>query len=641
MAFNINNSGFVFKKHVQNPDAAYNITFEHKDLRDSGSSSWKIRDAIPPWLDVVNLLFNQNTKEINFTIRIKEGYANSMAFGLYSTILRVEWRILPFGVLKRPNDAIDRLTVTLDVKDTLVLNVTPNPLVFNYVIGDPLPGNKLLQITSETNWTITAYQPWISLSDSSGTDSGQVLVGVDPSGLVLGKNESFLLIQDGNFQKSVVVIFNISEGDTENDYLYIEPRNIEFVSEEGIANTKEITLNLDVSNDWTATLSEAWLGLDSLAGASGLTDLVATVDSATLDVGAYTGYIEFKNGDLIKKVYVTLTVIAFLVDGIESEGTYFAKDRNKLNVSNTEDNTFLVLDIVSSNGTSNVPYQKETPFFKGLANVLIGTETTHLLKSVVPTNSFVSRIQNNIKPININIDAFSENRFTDVQKVISSFSNLKFLNGKTPVVANKLSYIPAAITVTNKAVLSFSYFSATAPTEINITGDATAVIGASVPNNLYVYNAIIDLSVLDLVVGNTITITLETIAIQVTIKPSEAEQTIIAFENEWNEYELIELTGYLTVTPDAKKQTTQLQVEGEKHTKVTSIDSGFSYDVATGNIYSQEEKEWIAKILDSKRVFIYINGEPVEIVMITKSLPVYKTREYLKSYKLKFKKAIV
>ena len=84
-----------------------------------------------------------------------------------------------------------------------------------------------------------------------------------------------------------------------------------------------------------------------------------------------------------------------------------------------------------------------------------------------------------------------------------------------------------------------------------------------------------------------------------------------------------------------------MQVEGEKHTKVVAIDKGVDYTINTGYLYTQAEVDWLERMLYAKRKFIFIDDQPIEIIMETKSIETYKTREYTKGYPLKFRKAIV
>ncbi|MDO6813836.1 BACON domain-containing protein [Tenacibaculum soleae] len=635
-----------FRKFVT-PIETHHIVYNHKFFDNSlfYIVEVDIVSAIPPWLEVVNFKYSRSEKKTTFSVKIKENYVLSMAEGNYDTSLKIRVRYIsevspPTAtrtyVYSRPT-----FKISLAIIPGVLLNVTPTNLLFNYTIGNSLPSNKIAQIVAQSNWSVNAAQSWVTLSPTTGVGNSSLVIGVDPSSLTVGTYESEVFIGDGIGQETIIVTLVVDEGDTPTNFLYVNPRNLEFVSEFNEVNDKEFNLNLETSNNWSTVISQPWLSLSATSGISGVHNLKISVNSVALAVGVYTGFVEFRTNDIIKKVYVSLKVIAFLEDGITSETLYFAEDLNELQVTNVADNTFLVLDFVTATATNNLPYQKEAPFYKGVATVLIGDETTDLLQSTNPTDVFTSRIINNIAPLNISFASAIENKISGAITPLGQYSNVRFLNGHTPTTQNKLCYTPNTIYVTNKAVLSLSILSLSLPDAIEITGDATATISAAIASNLYTYNAIINLEDLNLVMGNTIAINFGNIITNVIIKEPAVEHTLLAFENEWNNFEIFECTGFFTETIDVTKQTTAVQVANKEHTKITKLAVGYKYTVNTGNMYSQQEKEWLSELLKSKKAFIFLKGAWVAIIMTTKTLEIYKTREHDKSYDLKFTKAIV
>ena len=222
-----------------------------------------------------------------------------------------------------------------------------------------------------------------------------------------------------------------------------------------------------------------------------------------------------------------------------------------------------------------------------------------------------------------------------------NYSNLRFLKGFTPTLEDKLCYIPEQITVTNTAILSLTVRADNSPDGIIISGNIETEISSVISNNLYVYNAILNLAELNLVPGNKITATFGVVVVNITIQAQEPEVTQIAFLNEWNEYEYFETTGILTKTPNATQTTTVIASNGTLHEKIVSIELGEEYKLSTGYIHTQAEVDWLTKILNAQRLFILIAAEWVEVILTTKKLESYKTRTYLPIYALTFKKAIV
>lgn len=636
--FNPTSFHFNYKRYVYQPIQAFiQIDLTNSKLPEFPFSGARVESALPPWLEVYNLSFSNSPRSISFNLRLKENYIKSMSEGYYDTKIDFKVKYAALGWLL---DVYD-YPISLQVINTVLLNVNPSNLLFNYTVGSSLPTNKIVQIVAESNWSVSTSQSWVTLSSSNGIGNSQLVAGVDPASLTVGTYDAVVMIQDGISQKNIVVTLVVSEGDTPSTFLYVNPRNLEFVSEFEKDNPKEFNLNLETSHDWSASVSESWISLSASSGNSGIQNILVGVSSIALTKGVYTGFVEFTSNNLIKKTYITLRVVEFLETGIESETLYFANDRNKLKVTNVEDNTFLVLDFITSTQSNNLSYQKEVPFYQGVASVLIGDETSDLLRSSKPTNIFTSRIFNTIQPLNISFASSIENKKTGAITPLKQYSNVRFLNGSSPTDDNKLSYIPSIIYMTNQGVISLSILSYSLPEPLEITGDATAIFHAAIASDLYVYNAVINLASLNLTKGNTIAIKFGELTTNVIIKEPAVESTLLAFENEWNQYEFFECTGFLKKQIDVKKRTTTSQVEDKKHTKISSLEIGYRYSINTGNIYTQEENEWLSKILTSKKVFIYLNGNAIEILIVNKNLEFYKTRERIKSYTLDFKKAII
>jgi hypothetical protein len=82
------------------------------------------------------------------------------------------------------------------------IGVDPSQFFFNAIAGDTNPSPKTLTITniggSTLNWTVSNSQPWLSLSPTSGVDSGDVTVAVDITGLPFGEYYDTIVVSDPN-----------------------------------------------------------------------------------------------------------------------------------------------------------------------------------------------------------------------------------------------------------------------------------------------------------------------------------------------------------------------------------------------------------------------------------------------------------
>ena len=459
--------------------------------------------GVPSWLTVYNVLYNAGTNKMQFFVKVNETEALWLQEGVYTATLKMRFsHYTTYGYPATTGylnvTAVVGLAVSITVENTILLQVNPNTLVFPWVVGAALPQNQSMQIVTESNWSAIASQSWVNITQTQGNQSGQTFIGVDPTGLPVGNYEGLVTVTDNLFTRNTIVTLQVTEGDTDTSYLYVAPSNINFISELQVINLTQIPLNIETSHNWTATTTETWLVLSATSGAAGITTINAHVVSENLTVNNYTAEIHLTCNGIIKTVYVLLNVIEFYVQGITNDTLYFAEDRPKLQATATENNTFLGVNHVSSNGDENLNYIKEAPFFNSIASVIIGDETEFLLKKSVPTTNLISQIINNIKPINIDLAVYKKNTFTGNETTLPTYTGLKFLNGKTPTTASKLSYIPSVIYVSANSFISISALLPDGPENIIITGDVTTTITASIAPNLYVYNAIVNLSSLNL-----------------------------------------------------------------------------------------------------------------------------------------------
>lgn len=627
----------LFTYTQNSPNNPVNISVEC-DLQASFASITNIETlGVPSWLNIKNItVVSGATDKIQFTAEVNAIVANTLPINLYTANLTLRFQADFATIIISEN-----FTANLDVKEGNLLSLSPSVLNFTYQIGQPLPQNKIMQLNTNYNWSITPTQTWLNASPLTGLGNASVAVSVDPSGLSVGYYEGNIVVQDQNFTRSILVKLTVTGEDTSTDFLYATPQNLEFLSEFEVVNATLKALQIEASDTWTITKNDAWIVLSASSGVAGITSINISVASEVLETGTYTAPITITMGNIVKQVFITVTVVQFFTNGLTSEALYFAKDRNKLNISSIQDNTYLQLDVSASTKDDVITYTQEVPYFKGLAKIVIGEETEVLLKSFKPSANLFSAIRNNIKPIVYQIASKNINKLTNSVSVVQGFSNISFLPGKTPVVANKLCYIPEYITITENAILSLSVLADAFPGNLVVTGAINHQISGSLANDLYVYNAILNLSNLGLVTGDVIQITFGTLVVNATIKPSQPEENIIAFENEWKEYEYFSTTGFLTKTDAIIKTTTELAVEDEKQSKIVTIDAGIDYTLNTGYIYSQQEKDWLTKILQAKRVFFYEDNDFTEIILTTTKLERYKTRENMASYNLQFKKAII
>ena len=573
-----------------------------------------------------------------FTFQIKASVADTLPVGRTTASFNIRSY---FGTIPGPyTSVLNKFKVHIDVEDTILLTLSPSDMAFNYFIGDPTPATQSLLVESENNWIVTKDESWITLSGTAGINTGNIDIGVDPTGLSVGVYTGIVTVDDGLFQRTVNVTLIVTGEDTPSDFLTVSPLALEFVETLATAPTQQRNLSVDASEEWTTVISDAWLLLDTENAGAGITPIIATVDSIALVVGTYNASVIFSTATITKTLYVVLRITEVTTGGIVSGNLYFADDRNILAITNTEPNTYALLDFITTTALESLQYLKKTPFFRALASVLIGTETENLLEGNSITDNLATRVFSPLSPISLDFKVYDKNLFNNTTVERQAFVNVKFLNGKTPSIADKLTYLPDVITTTKDAIIALSFINEDAPTSIEITGDVTESIPVAITATT-VYTAIINLSDFVLVAGNSINIAVGDQDVDVIIKGNEAEHTLLGFENEWQLPEYVMLTGKLKITSGKGWLTTKVDNNGDEHEKILEAKHPITFTVNSGFIYSQEEADWLDRLFESKKMYLYINAGKVEVVPTVSRLISYETRNHLVSYNLSFKKAIV
>ncbi len=87
-----------------------------------------------------------------------------------------------------------------------IISVSPASFVFNAIASGSNPADKILTIKnigqSTLNWSVSNSQSWLSLSPTSGTDSGDVTLSVDITGLGFGDYYDTIVVSDPNATNS-------------------------------------------------------------------------------------------------------------------------------------------------------------------------------------------------------------------------------------------------------------------------------------------------------------------------------------------------------------------------------------------------------------------------------------------------------
>lgn len=391
-----------------------------------------------------------------------------------------------------------------------------------------------------------------------------------------------------------------------------------------------------------ATVSTAtpWLNVSPLSLPVGTNSIqINTQATEGLALGNYNGSIRVETGFSVKTISVLLRIVQELTEGIESGKLYYADDRNALILGTATSNAEALMEFESTASGKIKSYSRRVPYFNDLAEVIIGLETNALLKPQNLPSIFTSGAFIPVKPLEMDFTVYDKVINSTAITERSSYANVKFLNGRSPKTENRLSNIPASITVPKDALISFSFYDEGSIASIEISGSITGsvpILGISTN----IYAAVVNLSDYSLSGGDKITISCAGHSIDVIIKPSELSTYRLIWLNQWDCPEIMSLDGAIEIIEEEDSKTVSLAEAGKVISRIIEIKEPKSFKVGTGNVYSNAEANWLAGILRSKKMWLEIAGERVEVVRTFRSISVSKTRQFSRNYNLTFDAAI-
>lgn len=628
MAVTPNSISFTYKKYLDAPYVSIEVTPDQPADQVNYS-------GVPLWIQLIKTgeTRNQQAKITSQTykVQVKAESANNLNIGYHLADIQFTYFRNQQG-----SSPLGSLAINLEVIDNLRLSLSKTDYAFQYETGGTVPATQPLTITTENNWSIIGDQPWITFSASNGGGTQTIEIGVNVSGLAVGLYEGTFQVDDGQSIKQGNISLLVSGDSSGGDYLTLSRTSLSFSEVYQQAPTRSGSITIDSSLAVTITTPAAWLSLSASNFAAGSNQLVvSTQNTEGLAIGDYPTTIKIESGFSTKTVNVLLRILEISSTGIVNGALYFAEDRNTLVLSSSTPNAEAYFEFY----TSPKNYQRRVPFFNDLAKVVIGLETSTLLKPNNLPATFQSGAFVPVTPLNMD--------FTVYDKVINNtaiterqaYSNVKFLNGKSPSQANRLSYIPNKITVPGNGLISFSFYSEVPVNSINISGDHTAEIAISNLNS-NIYAAVIDLAPYGLVAGQHISITCGPVSVDVAIKPTELETTRLIWLNEWDCPEVFNLDGLVEIVNEEESDIISLSQNGKEVSRIIEIQEPVSFRVGTGNIYSNEEVAWLAKVMRSKKTWLELQGERIEVTRDFRSLPVYATRENTRNFNLRFDAAV-
>lgn len=594
--------------------------------------------GVPNWLTVIEIAPVQGDNNRTVRFAVKTNIADSLSSGVYTADVRFNYRYNKFANLNL--QVTETATVNLNVLETVDLNISPTVFSFAYTVGAAAPNVNYLDINSENAWTIEKDQSWIVLNRNSGSNNATIQIGVDVTGLAAGSYSGRVLVDDGYTPKIATVNLTISAATTPTNVIKTNVTQVPITVQQGADTQLNRSFKVTNTDVVSITTDVPWLTTDntSLPAGTNQTVRLYVADYANLTVGVYEGVITISNANGTVQVKVLVTVMQANVEGIKSNQFYYAKDRNEIQLVSTLPESELKLEFSTDVGANKYIYKKLAPFFKSVARSILGAEANNLVQHKEFNTAIVTGVTKAIDVLNMKITAFDKIKNSTQQTLRETYTGVKVCPGASPKIPGFLSNVPAEIFCPPNGYVCFNYRSDTGPKIIQV-GTPISKNYAVQDIDGDVFNVMVNLAPFNLKKGQVISITSNGFSVRANITDAEPEVTPIVFLNEWYCPEVYTASGHITISKQRDQQTTTYYKNGVQHTEVLETKTPYKYSVNTGFIYTEAQRQWLSKILESPKIWLWVNGQFTEVICTNSDLELYRTREFYKSYRLNFEKA--
>jgi hypothetical protein len=200
-----------------------------------------------------------------------------------------------------------------------VLSVSPASLSFSATAGGANPAAKTLSVSNTgggtLSWTASDDASWLTVSPTSGTNTGTITVTPDTSGLAAGTYTATVTVSATGANGSPKTIpVTLTVDPVVPPTLSVTPSSLSFSATAGGANPAAKTLSVSNTGGgsmaWTASETASWLGVSPASGTNTGT-ITVTPDISGLAAGTYTTDVTVSAAGATgspKTIPVTLTV---------------------------------------------------------------------------------------------------------------------------------------------------------------------------------------------------------------------------------------------------------------------------------------------------------------------------------------------
>jgi hypothetical protein len=287
--------------------ASQSLTFWKTGSREK---SWTASSTVP-WLSTTPGSGSISTERDQIQVVVNTA---GLAAGSYSSSVM----ITTTGV----NGAIRKtaVPVTLTVNPAPpVIGLTPASLSFTATAGGTNPAAKTIAVSNTgggtLSWSAADNAPWLSLTPTSGTNTGSIAASVNVGGLAAGTYTAAVTISAaGTASKTVPVTLTVSPP-VSTTIFTISPPSMTY---SGTVNGPNQVASVTVTNTSSAPLTVTWYdNINWLIATSGDTVsmppggsavITHTASTAGLAAGTYTGTATITGGGITKQVPISMTV---------------------------------------------------------------------------------------------------------------------------------------------------------------------------------------------------------------------------------------------------------------------------------------------------------------------------------------------
>jgi len=559
-------------------------------------------------------------------------------------------------------EVVDTLTlpVTLTVLGDTQSSVLPRSLVFEHVVGEPMPQGRRLEFKNTGAFTLSGPRFYTftgtGLRDTSSTGltkvsgSGNADIDVFISRAVEQLGVGFHNREInffGSERIKITVIIKIAQS---RDILVL-PKALFFTATKGIEEAPVQILNVVSALPYSISSPDF---IDTYTDDGNLT--VDPVNTDSFSPGTYTGFVVFTSADSTVRVPVVYVIEPNGFTDLFQNEINFTNDSQKVNYATKRLGTYIKATYTGTYFNSDANplsfiHVSDVPLFKGNGHFFPGLLLGAMLESVKSIETFLPAdwVQHLLRPFSyyrsasVNMMLEERNLGDDAIRETVFLENYLFQKGVSPVAFDKSigasgTEVPLRVTVNSYAMFNFYRSAGIHNLEVHKNGQLLRRIEHAANDNSG-YGMLLNFSAHK--EGDMIQVKLRNAenswyVRQYIVFPEGKESYHIAWANNNEQIELMEFTGALSIGSDYSPIENRVYKDLVDITEVLEIRKTQRVKANTGWIL-KDNFSMVDSIARSRRAWLVIDRVYVPIVVQTSKLSNFNSESALYAYELDFK----